>query len=175
MCRRFFYGCPGSCDKRTDTPAEVVPSWENTNCSRRRLGDLGHCIHPVRLISRCSEHSPDCLSAALLNHPHRANVSQFAFPHDVPPLRWGILPYDDLQGIPYSTNIRPSEVYRKSEVESSSQAEPQPSLLWGWECIGCEGDWRGSREIVGERWKERIGVIIWLYKKGATDRWLALI
>ena len=60
------------------------PGWENANCSRRLFGDLGHCIHPVRLISLRSEHSPDCLPTALPNHPRSPNVSQFVFPQLVP-------------------------------------------------------------------------------------------
>ena len=118
------YGCPGVCGRMTDTLAEVVSSWENTNCSRHRLGDLVAFNHQSAKLSRCSKQLVSLALEDLLNHPHRANVSQFAFSHDVPILRRCILPYNNLQGIPYSPNIRPGEVYRKSEVKSSSHTEP---------------------------------------------------
>ncbi len=101
------YGYPGSCDKRTATLAGIVPSWENTNCSRHRFSDLVAFNHQSAKLSRCSEQLVSLALEDLLNHPHRANVSQFAFPHDVPILRRCILPYDDLSVIPYSPNIRP--------------------------------------------------------------------
>ncbi len=55
--------------------------YENTNCSRRRFPELVASISQSIKLSLCSEQLDGLPSEDLLTHGHRANVSQFAFPH----------------------------------------------------------------------------------------------